>query len=124
MSDHLPWVNHLAAREAGMGLMEFAALNPAEQNEWIRFTLKGPSGFRDTLNIAHIRSMVFGYLAGSKKIPGVDEDWLDGVMEHPDAAWERRVNDVKAKRKADRIAEAKALHAREWGGRVKTEQEG
>ena len=113
MSEHLPWVNHLAAREAGVGLIEFSQLAPAEQREWIRFTLLGPSRFRDTLMIAEIRNLFVDFLTRSKTLSPVDEEWLDGVLDHPEAAWERRVAETRAKRKAERVAASKALHERE-----------
>ena len=117
MSEHLPWINHLAAREAGVSLTGFAALPPAEQQEWIKFTLEGPSRLRDTIMIAEIRNMFQDFLTGSKTLTPVDEEWLDGVLEHPDAAWERRVAEVKKRRKAERIAAARALHDREQAGK-------
>lgn len=110
-------MNHLAAREAGKGLVEFSALPPAEQQEWIRFTLYGPSRFRDTLLIAEIRNLFVDFLTRSKTLSPLDEEWLDGLLEHPKAAWERRVAEAKAKRRAERIAAAKALYDREQGGK-------
>ena len=117
MSEHLPWIHHLAAREAGKTLLEFEALPPAEQEQWRRFVLEGPSRLRDTLMIAQIRNMFHDFLAGSKTLTPVDEEWLDGVLEHPGDAWDRRVAEVKAKRKRDRIAAAKALYEREQAGK-------
>ena len=113
MSDHLPWKYHVAAREAGLGLLEFNRLNPTEQNEWIRFALHGPSRFRDTLNIAHIRSLFVDFLTQSKTLHEVDEEWLDGLLEHPDDAWERRLQSAKEARKKQRIAAAADLRERE-----------
>ena len=117
MSEHLPWINHLAAREAGLSLVEFSKLPPAEQSEWMRFTLKGPSRLRETILIAEIRNMFLDFLTGAKTLTPVDEPWLDGLLEHPEAAWERRVAEAKAKRRADRIASAKALYDREQSGK-------
>ena len=116
MADHLPWINHLAAREAGKGLVEFSQLPPAEQQEWIRFTLEGPSRLRDTLLIAEIRNLFLDFLPGAKTMTPLDEEWLDGLLEHPQAAWERRVAEAKAKRRAARIASARALYEREQAG--------
>ena len=113
MSAHLPWINHLAAREAGVTLMEFAALTPDEQAEWISFTLNGPSRLQDTLMIAEIRNLFRDFMTGSKTLTPVDDEWLDGILEHPDEAWERRVKAAKAKRRAERIASAQALRRRE-----------
>ena len=115
--DHLPWKYHLGAREAGVGLMEFHELPAAEQDEWIRFALHGPSKLRDSVNIAHIRSMIFDFLTGSKDIHGVDEEWLDGLLEHPDAALERRVEEARKKRRADSVAMTKALFEHENAAR-------
>ena len=113
MSDHLPWINHLAAREAGKGLVEFSQLPDAEQAEWVRFTLEGPSRLRDSIHIAQLRNMFRDFLSGAKKFTPVDEAWLDGVQEHPESAWESRVRETVARRKADRIKSARALHERE-----------
>lgn len=113
MADHLPWVFHLAAREAGVGLVEFSKLTNAEQREWVRFALEGPSRYRDTLMIAEIRNMLMDWLTGAKTLTPLDEAWIDGVLEHPDEAWERRLAEAKAKRRAERIAAARALHERE-----------
>ena len=96
-----------------MGLLDFNALHPAEQSEWIRFALHGPSRFRDTLNIAHIRSLFVDFLTQSKNLREVDEEWLDGLLEHPEAAWERRVKAARARRRKDRIEAARELRERE-----------
>lgn len=96
-----------------MGLVEFSKLTPLEQREWIKFTLYGPSRLRDTLLIAEIRNLFVDFLTRSKTLSPVDEEWLDGILEHPKAAWERRVADAKARRRAERIAAAKALYERE-----------
>lgn len=117
MSEHLPWINHLAAREAGVTLVAFAALPPAEQQEWIKFTLEGPSRLRDTIMIAEIRNMFRDFLARSKTFTPVDEEWIDGILEHPKAAWERRVADTKARRRAERIRAARELYDREQAGK-------
>ena len=116
MAEHLPWINHLAAREAGLSLVEFSNLPNAEQREWMRFTLEGPSRLRDTILIAEIRNMFMDFLTGAKTFTEVDEPWLDGLLEHPDAAWERRLAEAKAKRREARIASAKALYEREQAG--------
>ena len=113
MSGHLPWINHLAAREAGKTLIEFANLPPDEQAEWIRFTIQGPSRLRDTLMLAEIRNMCRDFLTGSKTLTPVDDDWIDGILEHPEEAWERRLRDAAAQRRASRIASARALYERE-----------
>ena len=96
-----------------MGLVEFSRLTNAEQREWMRFALEGPSRFRDTIMIAEIRNMFADFLSGAKTFTPVDEEWLDGVLDHPQAAWERRLAEAKAKRRAERIAAAKALYERE-----------
>ena len=113
MAEHLPWINHLAAREAGCTLMEFAALPAAEQAEWIRFTLDGPSRLRDTLMIAQIRNLFIDFLTAAKSMTPVNEEWADGILEHPSAAWERKVADVKARRREDALRRAAALRERE-----------
>ena len=113
MSGHLPWINHLAAREAGRTLIEFAALPADEQAEWIRFTLHGPSRLRDTLMLAEIRNMIRDFMTGSKTLTPVDDDWIKGILEHPDEAWSRQLREAAAKRKASRIAAARALYDRE-----------
>ena len=96
-----------------MGLTAFAALPPAEQAEWVRFALEGPSRFRETLMVAEIRNLFRDFMTGAKTLSPVDEAWLDGILEHPDAAWERRVAAAKDRRRRDRIAAAKALYDRE-----------
>ena len=113
MPAHLPWINHLAAREAGKGLAEFADLPPGEQAEWIKFTLHGPSRLQETIMIAEIRNMMADFLTGSKTLSPVDESWLDGILDHPDAVWERRVADAKARRREQRLQAAKARYDRE-----------
>ena len=118
MADHLPWINHLAAREAGCTLIEFAALPPAEQAEWIRFALDGPSRLRDTLMIAEIRNLALDYLTGRKTTSPIDGEWLDGILEHPQAAWERRLAQARAERRREAIARAQALYRRERAGEL------
>ena len=113
MSEHLPWINHLAAREAGTTLTGFAALPAAEQEEWRRFALEGPSRFRDTLLIAQIRNLFIDFLTGAKRMSPVDEPWIDGVLEHPEEAWQRRLDEAKERRKADALKRARALRERE-----------
>ena len=113
MSEHLPWIYHLAAREAGVTLMEFNALPPAEQREWRRFVVEGPSRLRDTIMIAQIRNMFHDFLTRPKTLSPLDEEWLDGVLEHPGAAWDRRVAEAKRERREARIASARALYERE-----------
>ena len=113
MAEHLPWINHLAAREAGCTLTEFAALPPAEQAEWRRFTLEGPSRLRDTLMIAEIRNLFVDFLTGEKTLTPVNEKWMDGILEHPDAAFQRRLDEAKARRREAAIQRARALHERE-----------
>ena len=115
MSEHLPWIEHLAAREAGVTLTEFAALPPAEQAEWRRFTLEGPSRLRDTLMIAEIRNLFIDFLTGAKTLTPVNEEWMDGILEHPQAAWQRRLDETKARRREAAIKRARALHERENG---------
>ena len=115
MSDHLPWINHLAAREAGVTLIEFFRLTTAERAEWRRFVLEGPSRFLETMMIARCENMIADYLTGAKKMSPVDAEWLDGVLEHPKAAWDRRVEEAKRSRRAARIAAARALYERERG---------
>lgn len=113
MSEHLPWIHHLAAREAGKSLIEFSRLPAAEQAEWRRFVLHGPSRLRETVMIAEIRNMFRDFLTRAKTLSHVDEEWLDGVLEHPGAAWDRRVEEAKARRRESRIAAAKARFERE-----------
>lgn len=117
MSEHLPWIYHLAAREAGKTLLEFHALPPAEQEQWRRFVLQGPSRLRDTLMIAQIRNMFSDFLSGAKTLTPVDEEWLDGVLENPVEAWERRVAETKERRRQDRIKSARLLYEREQAGK-------
>ena len=113
MVEHLPWINHLAAREAGVTLIEFSHLPAAEQNEWVQFTLRGPSRLRDTLLVAEIRNLIRDFMTGSKTLTPVDESWIDGILEHPDDAWRKRVEAAKAARRESRIASARALYERE-----------
>ena len=113
MTDHLPFINHLAAREAGKSLAEFDALSEAEKQEWMKFALEGPSKFRETLMIAEIRNMFRDFLTGAKTLTPLDENWIDAVFEHPAATFERN---IKAARKAKRdaaIKRAKERHERE-----------
>ena len=109
MSDHLPFIHHLAAREAGRTLKEFAALTEAEQQSWMKFALEGPSRFRDTLMIAQIRNMLGAFFGGVK----FDDSWLDAVFENPDAAHERKLASAKQSKKAEAVRRAKELHERE-----------
>ena len=113
MSEHLPWINHLAASEAGVTLVEFAALTPDEQKEWKQFVLYGPSRLRDTLMIAQIRNLVLDFMTGSKTLTPVDEGWVDGLLEHPQEAVNRAVDEAKARKKKAIRERALALHESE-----------
>ena len=113
MTDFLPWINHLAASEAGVTLVEFERLTPDEQAQWKAFVVMGPSRLRDTLMIAEIRNLFLDFLTSSKKLTPVDEEWLDGVLAHPAVAWERRVEATKRRRREDRIKAARELYERE-----------
>lgn len=113
MPEHLPWINHLAASEAGVTLVQFADLPPDEQREWKQFVLNGPSRLRDTLMIAQIRNLFLDFMTGSKTLTPVSEEWVDGVLEHPQAVVNRAVEDAKARKKAAAIQRARALHERE-----------
>ena len=67
--------------------------------------------------IAEIRNMFRDFLTGAKTLTPVDEAWIDGILEHPDEAWQRRLDAAKAKRRQARIDEARAIYDREREGK-------
>ena len=113
MERHLPWINHLAAREVGLTLIQFAELPPDEQREWKQFVLRGPSRLRDTVMIAQIRNMFQDFMTGSKTLTPVDEEWIDGILQNPKDVLETVLAEARQERKAQLIRRARALHERE-----------
>ena len=109
----LPWLDAEAAKESRNGLLEFASITPDEQDYWRRYVLSGPSEFRRTVMIAEIRNLMIDFLTQSRTLTPVDEEWIDGMMGHPDEVWERRIESVKAARRKERLASARALRERE-----------
>ena len=113
MAEHLPYINHLAAQEAGVTLGAFAELPDAEQQSWKQFVLEGPSRLRDTLMIAQIRNLFLDFMTGAKTLTPLDDEWMNGILENPQQAWNRKLEAAKAKKKADAVKRARALHERE-----------
>ena len=113
MADHLPFINHLAAQEAGVTLGGFAALPDAEQQEWFKFVLEGPSRFRQRLMVAEIRNMFRDFLTGSKTLTPLEEPWIDSVFEHPMAAHDRNMKNARKAKRDAAVKRAKALFERE-----------
>ena len=131
MLEHLPWINHLAARELRMTLLEFnepgpdeggkGRLTEAEREEWRKFVLSGPSMLMDTLLFLEIRNVLEAQYTGAKTLDSPNERWIDGILEHPDAAWEKRMEDAKRLRRERKIASARALHEREQRGQINSD---
>lgn len=94
---HLPWINHLAAQEAGVSLKEFNELEPEIQQSWKDFVIRGPSRLRHLLMMTRLTNMCEAYMTGKATTSAQNREYLDGLISDPDEVAKEREKERREK---------------------------